>query len=166
MSTHQRPQRAGDLETVPGSPPTTLAGPSATDCLLLAALSTEAIGQADNAVEEPQVGERGVVSRIMNTTGEQLTLVPLLPSLLPGVARLLELKHSSGGSDEPPKLSRRFGLSAHRNICYDTREAREQWDWRPGVTLEEGPRRTLDREAQRSVAGEESDDGFGRRTTV
>ena len=165
MSTRQRPQRAGDLETVTLSPPTTLAGPSATDSLLLAAVSTQVIDQAENAVDEPQVGERGVVSSIMKTTDVQLILVPLLRSLLSGVARPIELKHSPSGSDVPPKLSRHFVRSAHRDICY-ARETREQLDWRSAVTLEKGPRRAPDREAQRSVAGETNDKGFGKRIAV
>jgi len=117
------------------------------DCLLLAAVSTEAIGQAYNVVDEPQVKVRDVILQSKDITGEQLTLVPVPPFLLSGVARLLELKNSRAGSETPPKLSRYVVSSACRDIRYDTTKARQQLGWHPAVTLEEGLRRTLNHAA-------------------
>ena len=119
---------------------------NAVDCLLLATVSPEVIGQAYNVVDEPQVSVRDVVLQSMGITGEQLTPVPLLPFLLSVAGRLFQLKSSLGGSELPLKLSRFVVQSACRNICYDTRNAREQLGWQPAVSLEEGILRTFDEE--------------------
>jgi predicted dehydrogenase/nucleoside-diphosphate-sugar epimerase len=117
------------------------------DCLLLAAVSPEAIGQAYNVVDEPQVSARNVILQSEKISGEQTTLVPVPPSFLSGVASLLELKGSLTSSTVPPKLSRYVIRSACRDIRYDTRKAREQLGWQPAITLEEGLRRTLNHSA-------------------
>jgi len=116
---------------------------NAVDCLLLAAISPVAISQAYNVVDEPQVMVRDVALQSMKITGEQSTLMPLPPFLLSGMAGLLELKNSLASSRVPPKLSRYVIRSACRDICYDTRKAREQLGWQPAGTLEEGLRRTF-----------------------
>jgi nucleoside-diphosphate-sugar epimerase/predicted dehydrogenase len=117
------------------------------DCLLLAAVSPEAIGQAYNVVDEPQVRVRDVILQSKAITDEQSTLVTVPPFLLSGMAGLLELKSSLAKSTVPPKLSRYVIRSACRDIYYDTRKAREQLGWQPAVNLEEGLRRTLDGES-------------------
>jgi len=116
---------------------------NAVDCLLLAAVSPKAIGQAYNVVDEPQVSVRDAALQSADIAGEQLTLVPVPPFLLAGVAALFELKSSHAGSEVPPKLSRYVVCSACRNIRYDTTKTRQQLGWQPAITLEEGMRRTL-----------------------
>jgi predicted dehydrogenase/nucleoside-diphosphate-sugar epimerase len=117
---------------------------NAVDCMLLAAISPEAIGQAYNVVDEPQVTGRDVASQSMEITGERSIPMPVPPFLLSGVARLLELKSEMSHSITPPKLSRFVVASACRNLRYDNRKAREQLGWRSAVSLEEGLRNTLD----------------------
>jgi predicted dehydrogenase/nucleoside-diphosphate-sugar epimerase len=116
---------------------------NAVDCLLLAAVSPQAIGQAYNVVDEPQISVRDVVLDSMRITGEQSTLIPLPPLLLSAVARLLELRSSLNGSEVPPRLSRYVVRSACRDIRYDTTKARDQLGWEPALGLTEGMRRTL-----------------------
>jgi predicted dehydrogenase/nucleoside-diphosphate-sugar epimerase len=113
------------------------------DCLLLAAISPQAVGQAFNVVDEPQVSAREVVTRRKDIAGEHFRLVPLPSALLIAVARLLEFNRGRNGSEVPPKLSRFVVGSACRNIRYDTTKAREMLGWVPTVSLEEGLRRTL-----------------------
>ncbi len=120
---------------------------NAVDCLLLAAISPAAVGEAYNVVDEPQVSVRDAILQSREITGDRLTLVPVPPFLLSGAARLFELKSSLNGSDVPPKLSRYVVRSACRNIGYDTTKAREQLGWHPAVTLEEGLRRMLNHAA-------------------
>jgi len=117
---------------------------NAVDCLLLAAISPEAIGQAYNVVDEPQVSVRDVILQRKEITGERLILVPLPPFLLFVAAHLLELKSSLSRSEVPPKATRFVILSACADIHYDTRKARQQLGWQPAVTLEKGLRRTLE----------------------
>jgi nucleoside-diphosphate-sugar epimerase/predicted dehydrogenase len=117
---------------------------NAVDCLLLAAISPEAIGQAYNVVDEPQVSELDVILQRREITGERSILVPLPPFLLCVMARLLEWKNSLSRCEVPPKATRYVILSACADIHYDTRKARQQLGWQPAVTLEEGLRRTLD----------------------
>jgi predicted dehydrogenase/nucleoside-diphosphate-sugar epimerase len=116
---------------------------NAVDCMLLAAISPEAIGQAYNVVDEPQVTPRDVASQSMKITGERSIPVPVPPFLLSGVARLLELRGGLSGSQTPPKLSRYVVRSACRDLHYDTRKVRDQLGWQQAVTLEEGLRKTF-----------------------
>jgi len=117
---------------------------NAVDCLLLAAISPQAIGQAYNVVDEPQVSVRDVIMQKREITGERLILVPLPPFLLCVVARLLEMKSSLGHSEVPPKATRYVILSACTDIRYSTSKARQQLGWQSAITLEEGLRRTLE----------------------
>lgn len=116
---------------------------NAVDCMLLAAISPEAIGQAYNVVDEPQVTPRDVASQSMKITGERSIPIPVPPFLLSIIARLLEWKGEMRHSQTPPKLSRFVVSSAGRNLRYDTRKAREQLGWQTSVTLEDGLRRTF-----------------------
>jgi predicted dehydrogenase/nucleoside-diphosphate-sugar epimerase len=117
---------------------------NAVDCLLLATVAPEAIGQAYNVVDEPQISVRDAVLQRKEITGERSILVPLSPFLLYAVARLLELKSNLTGSELPPKATRYVILSACTEIHYCTNKARQQLGWQPAVTLEEGLRRTLE----------------------
>jgi predicted dehydrogenase/nucleoside-diphosphate-sugar epimerase len=116
---------------------------NAVDCMLLAVVSPEAIGQAYNVVDEPQITPRDVASQTMKITGERCIPIPVPPFLLSNAARLLEWKSEMTHSETPPKLSRFVVRSAGRNLRYDTRKAREQLGWQPSVTLEEGLRMTF-----------------------
>jgi nucleoside-diphosphate-sugar epimerase len=113
---------------------------NAVDCMLLAAISLEAIGQAYNVVDEPQVPLCDFASKSKEITGEGSIPVPVPPFLLSGVARLLELKSEMSHSTTPPKLSRFVVASACRNLRYDTRKAREELDWQSAISMEEGLR--------------------------
>jgi len=117
---------------------------NAVNCLLLAAVSPHAIGQAYSVVDEPQVTVRSVALQNMKVTGEHSILVPLPSLFLSGAALLLEWKAGLSDSQVPPKLSRFVIRSACRDLCYDTRKAREQLGWRQEVTLEEGLKKTFD----------------------
>jgi nucleoside-diphosphate-sugar epimerase len=117
---------------------------NAVDCMLLAAISPEAIGQAYNVVDEPQVTPHDVAERSAKITGERSILTPVPPFLLSGVARLFEWRNERRDSQTPPKLSRFVVSSAGRNLRYDTSRAREQLGWQSEVTLEEGLRKILD----------------------
>jgi nucleoside-diphosphate-sugar epimerase/predicted dehydrogenase len=116
---------------------------NAVDCLLLAAVSPQAIGQAYNVVDEPQVSLRDIVLLSEGITGERSRLVPVLPVLLSSAAGLLELRQDLANSETPPGLSRYVIRSACRDVVYDTSKAREQLGWQPEVALEEGMRRTF-----------------------
>jgi nucleoside-diphosphate-sugar epimerase len=117
---------------------------NAVDCMLLAAIAPEAIGQAYNVVDEPQVTPRDVASQSARITGERSIPMPVPPFLLAGVARLSEWRSERGGSQTPPKLSRFVVSSAGRNLRYDTSKAREHLGWQSEVALEEGLRNTFD----------------------
>lgn len=117
---------------------------NAVDCMLLAAITPAAIGQVYNVVDEPQVTMRDVVDHSKKITGERSIRMPIPPFLLAGVARLLESRSGFSGSETPPKLSCFVVGSACRNLCYDTRKAREQLGWQSAISLEEGLRSTVD----------------------
>ena len=110
---------------------------NAVDCLLLAAIRPEAVGQAYNVVDEPQITTRDIFSRIEQATGESIRLVPIPGFLLTGVAGLLEMKNRLTRSEVPPKLSRFAIRSAARNLRYDTSKAKEQLGWQTAITFEE-----------------------------
>jgi predicted dehydrogenase/nucleoside-diphosphate-sugar epimerase len=116
---------------------------NAVDSLLLAAVSPQAVGQAFNVVDDPQVSVRKIALQSMRIAGEDAKLVPLPPLLLTAVAGFMELRAGRRGAEEPPRLSRYVVRSACRDIQYDTTKAREWLEWSPAVTLEEGLRNTL-----------------------
>lgn len=116
---------------------------NAVDCLLLAAICQNAIGQAYNVVDEPQPSTREVALRTMKVTGERSIQIPMPPPLLSIAAWLLEWKSARTSSQTPPKMSRFVIRSACRDLCYDTRKAREQLGWQPSITLQEGLEKTL-----------------------
>ena len=90
---------------------------NAVDCMLVAAISPEAIGQAYNVVDEPQVTPRDVAGQSMKITGERSILIPIPPFLLSSVARLLEWKSEMSHSQTPPKLSRFVVSKIGRASC-------------------------------------------------
>lgn len=116
---------------------------NAVDCLLLAAITPEAIGKAYNVVDEPQTTGRDVALQCMKITGERSILISVPPLMLSAAALMLEWRSGLNGSQTPPRLSRFVVRSSCRNICYDTTKAHDQLGWRSEVTLDEGLRRTL-----------------------
>jgi predicted dehydrogenase/nucleoside-diphosphate-sugar epimerase len=112
------------------------------DCMLLAAITPEAIGQAYNVVDEPQLRLHDVASKSMAITGEHANMVPVPSALLTGAASYFEAKQKRANSDIPPKLSNYVVHSIKRDVVYDTGKARRELGWTPVVTLEEGMRRT------------------------
>lgn len=117
---------------------------NAVDCLLLAAITPEAVGQAYNVVDEPQVSVRDSVFQSNEVTGEKVVLLSTPPALLASVAGLLELKSVRDGTEVPPKLSRYVVRSASRNLYYNTTKVREQLGWKPVITLKESLRKTFE----------------------
>jgi nucleoside-diphosphate-sugar epimerase len=116
---------------------------NAVDCLLLAAISPDAIGEAYNVVDEPQVTVREVSLRRITLADERITLLPVSSGLLNGLARFMEWKTKRNHSRIPPNLSRYTIDSARRSLRYDTEKARQQLGWQPEVSLDEGLRRAL-----------------------
>jgi predicted dehydrogenase/nucleoside-diphosphate-sugar epimerase len=116
---------------------------NAVDCLLLAAISPQAAGQAYNVVDEPQRSVRETVRICRAVTGDKVTLIPVPPLLFNGMALFFEAQSSLNGSGNPARLSRSVVHGAYRNIRYDTTKARQELGWQPEVTLEEGIRRTV-----------------------
>lgn len=116
---------------------------NAVDAILLAAIQPAAIGQAYNIVDEPQVTMRECALESAHATGESLRLIPLPALVLSGLARYLERQSQRKASSVPPKLTRYVVRSAVRNIRYDTTKAREELNWKPSVSLQEGLRRSL-----------------------
>lgn len=117
---------------------------NAVDCLLLASICPQAIGEVYNVVDEPQVSVRDAVSNIVGITGEPMNIVPVPYILVYAAARLAELKKVLSGASVPPRLSAYVVRSACREIRYDTSKARQQLGWRPEMTLEGGLRKTLE----------------------
>jgi nucleoside-diphosphate-sugar epimerase len=117
---------------------------NAIDCLLLAAVSPEAVGQAFNVVDEPQISVRDVISLREQVVGERLKTIVVPPFLLATLSKLLEVKRTLSNSHVPPRLSQFSIRSACRNLEYDTRKARQQLGWYSEVCLEEGLRRALE----------------------
>jgi nucleoside-diphosphate-sugar epimerase/predicted dehydrogenase len=116
---------------------------NAVNCMLLAAVCPEAVGQAYNVVDEPQVRLRDIAYASSRLAGERLVLLPIPPKLLYLAANYLESRSDRANSEVPPKLTNYVLHSACRNITYDSHKAREQLGWQPEVTLEEGLRRTM-----------------------
>jgi nucleoside-diphosphate-sugar epimerase len=67
------------------------------------------------------------------------------PSLLAGLAGILETRYERAGSETSPRLTRFQVGSATRDVRYDTAKARRELGWEPGVTLDEGLRRSVSR---------------------
>jgi nucleoside-diphosphate-sugar epimerase len=116
---------------------------NAVDCLLLAAVSPDAIGEAYNVVDEPQVTVHEVSRLRIMLANERIALLPVPSRLLIGFARFLEWKTKRNHSCIPPNLSRYTIDSACRSLRYDTEKARRQLGWQPEVSLDEGLRRAL-----------------------
>jgi 2-alkyl-3-oxoalkanoate reductase len=113
------------------------------DAMLLAAIKPEAIGQAYNIVDNPQVSVREAVARSMMVTGDKVTLVSIPPQMLSGVASAFELRSNLTHASAPPKLSNYVVRSATRDIRYDTAKAQQHLGWHPEVLLDEGLQRAL-----------------------
>ena len=106
-----------------------------TDCLLLAGSRPEAIGEAFNVVDEPQVSLRTALS----ISGARTVLVPLPPTLLHGLGAVLERRRSASAG--PPRLSHFAVRSACRDISYSSTKARNILGFQQGVNLHDGLRR-------------------------
>jgi predicted dehydrogenase/nucleoside-diphosphate-sugar epimerase len=116
---------------------------NAVSCLLLAAVSPHAIGQAYNVVDEPQVNARELFKKMTEITGERLVLVPLPPILFSSAARLLEWREKRRGSQKPPKLSNFVVRSACRDLIYNTTKAKKQLGWQQEIAFQDGLKRTI-----------------------
>jgi nucleoside-diphosphate-sugar epimerase len=116
---------------------------NAVDCILLAASSDVAVGQAYNVVDEPQISGRDALLRKAKLTGDRPVFfpVPAFPLCIAG--SLAELLSSVRGADTPPRVTRHLVRIACRDIRYDASAAREQLGWQQRFSLEEGLRRTL-----------------------
>jgi nucleoside-diphosphate-sugar epimerase len=116
---------------------------NAVDCILLAAGSDVAAGQAYNVVDEPQISGRAAVAERARLTDERPVLLPVPAPILYAAAALVELPSNLSGADTPPPLTRHLVRAACRDIRYDSSKARQQLGWQQRFSLEEGLRRTL-----------------------
>jgi nucleoside-diphosphate-sugar epimerase len=119
---------------------------NAVDCILLAATSEAAPGQAYNVVDEPQISGRDALEKRGQLTGDRPVFVRVPASFLLLAGTPLELFSSLTGADTPPPLTRHLVHSACRDIRYDSTKAREQLGWEQRFSLEEGLRRALGQE--------------------
>jgi nucleoside-diphosphate-sugar epimerase len=119
---------------------------NAVDCVLLAAASDDAAGQAYNVVDEPQISGREAISERASLTYSRPVLVSVPAPLLDIAAVLVELPSNLSGADTPPPLTRHLVRTACRDIRYDSSKAREHLGWRQRYSLEDGLRRTLGRD--------------------
>lgn len=116
---------------------------NAVDCILLAASSDVAIGQAYNVVDEPPISGRDGLAERAKLTGDSPVLLPIPAPLLNAAAALVELPSNLRGADTPPRLTRHLVRTACRNIRYDSSKARQQLGWQQRFSWEEGLRRAL-----------------------
>ena len=114
---------------------------NAVDALLLAATAPDAVGQAYNIVDEPQIRRSDLARRTASLTGEHPVFLSIPPLALSVVARLFEWRYGLSDSEIPPRLSRFIIQSSCRDIRYDTSKARRELAWQPAVSLEEGLQR-------------------------
>jgi nucleoside-diphosphate-sugar epimerase len=114
---------------------------NAVDCILLAATSDVAAGQAYNVVDEPQISGRGALAERARLTGDRPVLVRVPASLLLVAGALVELPSNLRGADTPPPLTRHLVHTACRDIRYDSSKARQELGWQQRFSLEEGLRR-------------------------
>ena len=113
------------------------------DCLLLAAISEQAVGQAYNVFDEPQVTVREFVERCGRGAAGKPIVLPVPAVLLALLARVQERKSARVGAELPPKLSRYVVESVSRDVRYDSSKAREQLGWRESVPLDQAIESTL-----------------------
>jgi nucleoside-diphosphate-sugar epimerase/predicted dehydrogenase len=114
---------------------------NAVDALLLAAITPEAIGQAYNIVDEPQIRRSDLARQRAAIAGEEPVFVSMPALALSAVARLFEWKSLMSHAEVPPRLSRFIVRSSCRNIRYDTSKASRELGWHPVVPLEEALKR-------------------------
>jgi len=117
------------------------------DCILLAASSDVAIGQAYNVVDEPQISGRDALLHKARLTGNRPVFFPIPAFMLHSAGALAELLSNLRGADTPPPLTRPLVRIACRDIRYDSTKARQQLGWQQRFSLEEGLRRTLGQRA-------------------
>lgn len=116
---------------------------NAVDAVLIAAIEHEAVGEAFNVVDDPQVTVRQAmaIADAGRSGPARPRVIPLPPALLAGAAKLLERRAEQAGKQTPPKLSQFVIGTASRDIVYDTAKAREVLGWQQEVGLREGLRR-------------------------
>lgn len=118
---------------------------NAVDCILLAASSDVAVGQAYNVVDEPQISGRDALLYRAKLTGDRPVFFPIPAFLLHSAGALAELLSNLMGADTPPPLTRHLVRIACRDIRYDSSKARQQLGWQQRFSLEESLHRTLGR---------------------
>ncbi len=117
---------------------------NAVDAVLLASVVPDAVGEAYNIVDEPQVSAHSVTKQNIKMTGAREVVVPIPPLLLGALASFFEWRSNNANANTPPPLTHFVVDSAVRDICYDTGKARTELGWEPEVPLEVGLRATLD----------------------
>jgi len=114
------------------------------DAILLAATQDEAVGHVYNIVDDDQITQRQYVDELIKRTSDKgfSMRVPFL--LLYSASFILEKQAAWTKKTTPPLLTRYRLLSGTRDLCYDTTRARNELQWKPNVSLEEGLKRTYD----------------------
>jgi predicted dehydrogenase/nucleoside-diphosphate-sugar epimerase len=113
---------------------------NAVDAMLLAAVTPEAVGQAYNVVDEPQVTSREATRANIALTSGKAMIMPIPSFLLKGASRFFEWR---AGADKRPAVSSSVVQGYFRNIRYDTQKTHDELGWQPEVSLQDGIRRTL-----------------------
>ena len=122
---------------------------NAVDALLLAATVPEAVGEAFNIVDEPQVRALEVLNA---ADGARLRAVPFPTRLAAALAGVLERRRARLGDPRPPKLSRFSVRSATRDITYATDKAHRVLGWTSALSREDAARRDAARRRIRKEA--------------
>ena len=115
---------------------------NATDCLLLAAVSSEAVGEIFNLVDQPQSSPRDVIQHLKAITGENIAIIPIPPILLNTMGLVFETMSNSSQDEKIPKISRFLVRSEYRNVSYDSSKAQNLIGWQTSVSLQEGLKKT------------------------
>lgn len=110
---------------------------NAVDCMLLASISPQAIGQVYNVVDEPQFSAREFSRKCEAITGEKSIRISVPKFVMLLGAQLLEWRASGKNPLLPPRLSKFVVRSECRDIYYSTLKIQEQLGWRPSMTLDE-----------------------------
>jgi 2-alkyl-3-oxoalkanoate reductase len=113
---------------------------NAVDCILLASISPQAIGQIYNVVDEPQLTGYEFSKRCEKVAGEKSLRISIPAFLMLLGAQFLEWRANRKGGLVPPRLSKFVVRSECRDIYYSTLKIREQLGWQPPISMDEGLR--------------------------
>ncbi len=114
------------------------------DAILLAGTGEEAIGKAYNIVDDGEITQREYLGKYMQATHAELFTLPIPFSLLLFSATLATRLRSLGLFRRTHLPSKYSLVSKWHSLRFDTTDAKQQLNWQPKVSLEEGLRRTFE----------------------